>query len=44
MKRIAYILIDKEENIFWDDIFKSLRKAEKQIDYGIKNKFFTSDT
>lgn len=43
MKRIAYILIDKDENIFMDNVvFKSLRKAEKQIGYSIKYKGFVS--
>ncbi|MFK5005616.1 hypothetical protein ACI1UH_04580 [Lactococcus formosensis subsp. bovis] len=43
MRRLAYILIDKDENIFMDNVvFKSLRKAEKQIGYSIKYKGFVS--
>lgn len=45
MRRIAYILVDKDENIFMDNVtFKSLKKTEKQIAYGIKNAFFVRET
>ena len=43
MKRIAYILIDKDENVFMDNVvFKSLKKAEKEIGYSLKHKDFVS--
>lgn len=41
MKRIVYLLVDEEGKIFQEnEIFSTERKAQKQIDYGIKNKFY----
>ena len=41
MKRIVYLLVDKEGKIFPEnEIFSTERKAQNQIDYGIKNKFY----
>jgi hypothetical protein len=41
MRRLAYIIIGKDGNIFMDNkVFKSLKKAEKQIDYSVKKQNF----
>lgn len=44
MKRIAYLLVNKDDEIFMENsTFNSLKNAERQIEYGVKTGFYSEE-